>query len=90
MNQEQAVHHVTLSGYHVSSTKNHVSPEKTREIHCIRFHSSSMLHNTLKWKSSVNFKCSSKLQFQGYYFHTNDVSNMTLAEKKNTLLKSSE
>ena len=84
MNQEQAVHHTTLiSGYHVSAAKNHVSSEKPRKFHCICFHSSSMLHNTLEWKSNVNFKCSSKLQFQGYYFHTNDVANITLAEQKN-------
>ena len=64
MNQEQAVHHTTLiSGYHVSASKNHISSEKPRELHCICFHSSSMLHSTLEWKSDVNFKCSSKLQF---------------------------
>ena len=83
MNPEQAVHRTTLiSGYHVSAAKNHVSSEKLRELHCIRFHSSSMLHNTLEWKSNVNFKCSSKWQFQGYYFHTNNVENITLAEQK--------
>ena len=78
MNQEQAVHHTTLiSGYHVSAAKNHVSSEKLRELHCIRFHSSSMLHNTLEWKSvHVNFEFSLKLQFQGYYFHTSDVVNI--------------
>ena len=83
MNQEQAVHHTTLiSDYHVSAAKNHVSSEKLRELHCIRFHSSSMLHNTLEWKSNVNFKCSSKLQFQGNCFHTNNVANITLPEQK--------
>ena len=42
MNQEQAVHRTTLiSGYHVSASKNHVSSEKQRELHCICFHSSS-------------------------------------------------
>ena len=79
MTQEQAVHNTTLiSGYHVSAAKNHVSSEKLRELNCIRFHSSSMLHNTLEWKSNVNFKCSSKLQFQGNCFHTNNVANITL------------
>ena len=36
--------------------------------------------------------CSSKLQFQGYYFRTNNVANMTLAGQNNNnkLLKSSE
>ena len=83
MNQGQAVHHTTLiTGYHVSAAKNHVSSEKPKELNCIWFHSSSMLHNTLEWKSNVNFKCSSKLQFQGYYFHTNDFANITLAEQK--------
>ena len=62
--------------------KNHVSSEKLRKLHCICFHSSSMLHNTLEWKSNVNFQCSTKWQFQGYYFHTNNVENITLAEQK--------
>ena len=69
MNQEQAVHHTTLiSGYHVSAAKNHVSSEKPRKLHCICFHSSLMLHSTLEWKYNVNFKCSSKLQFQRRLF----------------------
>ena len=33
------------------------------------------------WKSNVNFKFSLKLQFQGYYFHTNDVVNITVTEQ---------
>ena len=78
------------TGYPVSAAKNHVSSEKLRELHSIRFHSSSMLHNTLEWKSNVNFKCSSKLQFQGNCFHTNNVANITLPEQKTTLLKSLE
>ena len=44
--------------------------EKPRKLNWICLQSPSMFHNTLKWKSNVNFKCSSKLQFQGYYFHT--------------------
>ena len=48
------------------------------------------LHSTLEWKYDVNFKCSSKLQFQGYYLHTNVAANITLAQQKTTLLKSSE
>ena len=79
-----------VTGYHVSAAKNHVSSEKPKELNCICFHSSSMLHNTLEWKSNVNFKCSSKLQFQGNCFHTNNVANITLPEQKTTLLKSSE
>ena len=83
MNPEQAVRRTTLiSGYHVSAAKNHVSSEKPRKLHCICLHSSSMLHNTLEWKSNANFKCSTKWQFQGYYFHTNNVENITLAEQK--------
>ena len=58
------------------------SSEKPRELNWICFQSPSMFHNTLKWKSNVNFKYSSKLQFQGYYFHTNDVENLTLSEQK--------
>ena len=61
MNQEQAVHHTTLiSGYHVSAAKNNVSSEKPKELNCICFQSSLILHNTLEWKSNSNFKCSSK------------------------------
>ena len=33
------------------------------------------------WKSNVNFKFSLKLQFQGYYFNTNDVANITVTEQ---------
>ena len=56
MNQEQAVHHKTLiSGYHVSAEKNHVSSEKPRKLHCIYFHATTMLHNSLEWKYNVKF-----------------------------------
>ena len=43
---------------------------------------------TSRWIVLVFF--SSKLQFQGCCFHTNYVANITLAEQKTTLLKSSE
>ena len=33
------------------------------------------------WKSNVNFKFSLKLQYQGYYFHTSDVVNITVTEQ---------
>ena len=85
MNEEQAVHHTTLiSGYHVSVASEHhrKNQENLIEFAFNRLQSPSMFHNTLKWKSNVNFKCSSKLQFQGYYFHTNDVENLTLSEQK--------
>ena len=86
MNQEQAVYHTTLiSGYHVSAAKNNISWEKPKELNSICFQSSLILHNTLEWKSNSNFKCSSKIKFQGYYFHTNDVANITLAEQKKYL-----
>ena len=32
-------------------------------------------------ESNVNFKFSLKLQFQGYYFHTSDVVNITVTEQ---------
>ena len=32
-------------------------------------------------ESNVNFKFSLKWQFQGYYFHTNDVANITVTEQ---------
>ena len=32
-------------------------------------------------ESNVNFKFSLKWQFQDYYFHTNDVANITVIEQ---------
>ena len=58
------------------------SSEKPREHHCICFQPPSMLHPTLKWKSECNFLMFIEVTVsQGYYFYTNDVANITLAEQ---------
>ena len=49
-----------------------------------------MLHSTLEWKYNVILNVHRNYSFNGDYFHTNDVANITLNEqKKYTLLKSS-
>ena len=81
--QGQGVHHTTLiSDYHVSMAKNYVSSEKPRKLHCICFHSSLMLHSTLEWKYNVILNVHRNYSFNGDYFHTNDVANITLDEQK--------
>ena len=51
----------------------------------IPLHLLSLVFNASQYfgmeESNVNFKFSLKLQFQGYYFHTSDVVNITVTEK---------
>ena len=51
----------------------------------IPLHLLSLVFNASQYfgmeESNVNFKFSLKLQFQGYYFHTNDVANITVTEQ---------